>query len=240
MTGFQKGTGVRDEIEKIAAAFRRATAAIQASPDLAEAFRDATALSETGRRISNDTAGFRAYLIYHLNANRGLSYGQLAEALDMSPSRIAHLARQGREQGNPVENDQANDPELPSVAAAIITSDLGVLIEQRHDKIPPWTFPAGEIEPGESAADTVRRRVPAETGLTVTSVRQLGRRIHPRTERLMIYLAATVDGTDAVLGDPGDLAEVKWATVDETRDLMPDMFPPVRAFLDEQQNPVIG
>lgn len=234
MTGFKKGTSARDEIEKIAAAFRRAAAAIQASPDPAEAFREATDLGEAGRKISNDAAEFRAYLIHYLNTSRGMSYGQLAETLDMSPSRIAHLARQGRK-GSPVTGDDASDPVLPAVAAAIITSELGVLIERRHDGIPPWTFPAGEIEPGESAADTIRRRVPAETGLAVTTASKIGERIHPRTGRHMIYLAVTVEGTNAVLGDPGDLAEVKWVSAEETRTLMADMFPPVRAFIDSQE-----
>ena len=35
------------------------------------------------------------------------------------------------------------------IAAAIVTSHLGVPVARRNDGKPPWTFVAGEIEPGE-------------------------------------------------------------------------------------------
>ena len=37
------------------------------------------------------------------------------------------------------------------------------------------------------------------------------------------------------MGDPDDLDEVRWASIDETRELMPDMYGPVRQYLDELQ-----
>jgi hypothetical protein len=39
-------------------------------------------------------------------------------------------------------------PEPQPVVAAIVTSELGVLIGRRNDGKPPWTFIEGEIEPG--------------------------------------------------------------------------------------------
>ena len=99
----------------------------------------------------------------------------------------------------------------------------------------PIVVAFGDIEPGESSADAMRRRVQVEAGLPVTSVRFIGRRIHPKTSRVMVYGHVTVDGGEPQLGDPEDLAEVKWASIDETRTLMPDMFGPVRQYLDELQ-----
>lgn len=47
----------------------------------------------------------------------------------------------------------ATKPEPQPVVAAIVTSEHGVLVGRRNDGKPPWTFIAGEIEPGESPAD---------------------------------------------------------------------------------------
>src|SRR5690554_2893442 len=55
----------------------------------------------------------------------------------------------------------------PIVAAAVVTSDHGVLIAQRRDGTPPWTLPAGELQPGETPAAAAVREVGEETGLAV-------------------------------------------------------------------------
>jgi 8-oxo-dGTP diphosphatase len=124
-------------------------------------------------------------------------------------------------------------PEQPHVALAIITSGRGVLVAKRRDGIPPWTFLGGDIREGESSGDALRRRVQAEAGLTVTSVRFIGRRIHPKTSRVMVYGHVEVAPGEPELGDPEDLEDVQWVSIDETRTLMPDMFSPVRQYLDE-------
>lgn len=231
MSGYIKGTSAAKEIAGIRAAFTRAVAAIKASPDAEQAFRDASALGDLARLLSGETADFRAYLAASLLDSNQLSLSELAQILGVSKARAAQLVRAGRQKGNPV-TDPGTDPEPAAVAAAIITSDLGVLIERRQDRIPPWTFPAAELHPGESPAAALIRRVPEETGQSITVDHIIGRRIHPKTGRVMIYLVATAHGTDVAIGDPEDLAEVKWASVEETRELMPDMFPPVREYLD--------
>jgi 8-oxo-dGTP pyrophosphatase MutT (NUDIX family) len=106
----------------------------------------------------------------------------------------------------------ASTPEPQPVVAAIVTSHLGVLVGRRHDKRPPWTFIAGEIEPGESQLDAAVREVKEETGLRVRAGRrEIGRRVHPITGRTMIYLACTpIEGTDVFVGDADELAEVRW------------------------------
>ena len=63
------------------------------------------------------------------------------------------------------------------IAAAIVTSDRGVLVGQRRDGEPPWTFIAGEVEPGDSAADTVVREAKEEATLEIRAVRLIGRGI---------------------------------------------------------------
>ena len=46
----------------------------------------------------------------------------------------------------------------------------------------------------------------------------------------MIYMEATVDGTDTSVND-ADIAEVRWIDLAEADQLMPDMFPTVRQHL---------
>ncbi len=132
--------------------------------------------------------------------------------------------------------EASTKPEPSPVVASIVTSDLGVLIGRRNDGKPPWTFIAGEIEPGESAADAAVREVKEETGLPVTAAeREIGRRVHPKTGRTMVYLACRPIGKlDVFVGDKDELAEVKWASLDEVQELLPGLFEPVLAHLQRE------
>jgi 8-oxo-dGTP pyrophosphatase MutT (NUDIX family) len=135
---------------------------------------------------------------------------------------------------NPTAQRDATKPEAQPVVAAIVTSDLGVLVGRRNDGKPPWTFIAGEIEPGESPADAGVREVKEETGLLVAAGQEIGRRVHPETGRTMIYMAARpTHGTDIFVGDRNELAEVRWVTLAEAGQLMRPygMFGPVRDHL---------
>lgn len=125
-------------------------------------------------------------------------------------------------------------PEPQPVAAAIVTSPLGVLVTRRHDGNPPWGFITGEIEPGESPEDAAVREAKEEAGIEVHCSRVVGRRVHPRTGRTMIYLACVpVGATDVFIGDTAELAEVRWAGLDEAGWLLPTMYEPVKAYLTE-------
>jgi 8-oxo-dGTP pyrophosphatase MutT (NUDIX family)/transcriptional regulator with XRE-family HTH domain len=123
----------------------------------------------------------------------------------------------------------------PPVVAAIVTSPLGVLVERRHDGKPLWTFPAGEIEPGEGIEDAGVREVKEETGLEVRAGETIGERYHPKTKRYMYYMAATpVQGTEVFVGDEAELAEVRWIGLAEADQLLPGMFEPVREYLERE------
>lgn len=129
--------------------------------------------------------------------------------------------------------EPATHPEHQPVVAAIVTSHLGVLAGRRNDGKPPWGFISGEIEPGEAQVHAAVREVKEETGLEVRAGNvEIGRRVHPKTGRTMVYLACTpVAGTDVFVGDPVELAEVRWLSLAEVDELMPGVFEPVREHL---------
>lgn len=102
---------------------------------------------------------------------------------------------------NAPQHDSAK-PEPQRVVAAIVTSELGALSAGAMTAKPPWTFIAGEIEPGEYPADAGVPEVKEETGLLVAAGPEIGRRVHPATGRTMIYMAAKpTHGTDIFVGE---------------------------------------
>lgn len=110
-----------------------------------------------------------------------------------------------------------------AVAVAVITCDLGVLIGQREDHRPPWTFPGGKVKADEDATAAAVREAREETGLAVVGHGELGRRVHPRTGRCLIYIACTVqlvDGWVDAAPDARELVAKQWAGLDEISDLM--------------------
>lgn len=234
MTGYVKGTTPDGEMARMNEAFARATAAIRAWPDTTEAWKAARALAELIDRFRIETAAFRDWLTAYMADAHGLTHEELAALTGVSRASVTQRITRAREKGYPV-TEPATLPEQAHVALAIITSDRGVLIAKRRDGIPPWTFLGGEIREGESARDALRRRVQAEAGLQMQQVTFIGRRIHPKTSRVMVYCHVAVEPGEPQLGDPEDLEEVRWASIDETRYLMPDMYGPVRMYLDELQ-----
>lgn len=121
---------------------------------------------------------------------------------------------------------------VPLVAVAVVTSELRVLIGRRVNGTPPWAFPSGKVERGESPDAAAVREVLEETGLRVRSAGVLGQRVHPQTGRALVYVAAEpVHGNAVRVDAPSELAEVRWASLARAAELLPGMFEPVRAYL---------
>jgi 8-oxo-dGTP pyrophosphatase MutT (NUDIX family) len=167
---------------------------------------------------------------------RWASQGLVSEAWWRTPGgRLKWDLAKLRELLGITEGELVQDPAAPvkpSIATAIVTSKLGVLVERRHDGRPLWTFPAGEIEPGEAPLDAAIRETKEETGLQVVISHTIGERQHPKTGRHMIYLAARpYNGTDVHNGDENELAEVRWVSLAEAEQLLAGMYEPVHEHL---------
>jgi 8-oxo-dGTP diphosphatase len=131
---------------------------------------------------------------------------------------------------------EASDaPVRQPVVAVIATSAEGVLITKRLDGKPPYGFLTGEIEPGESPADAAVREAKEEAGLTIRAAETIAERIHPKTNRLMYYMAAKpVHGTKVFVNDDQELAWVGWLSLAEADERMAEyggMYEPVHEYL---------
>lgn len=121
------------------------------------------------------------------------------------------------------------------IAAAIIVHNGQVLMIRRAvaEGELNWAFPGGGVEAGETVEQAAVREVAEETSLTVSAVKVLGERVHPKTQRSMSYVACEVLGGAAVVNDADELAEVRWATLADLPALVPyGLFEPVQAYLD--------
>lgn len=98
--------------------------------------------------------------------------------------------------------DYLDDPNAPKAnrvvpaASAIVLDDAGrILLHKRTDN-GLWSIPGGEMEPGESIAETAIREIREETGIEARVDRLLGVYSNPRPRhRLRRWRGAT-----AVLG----------------------------------------
>jgi 8-oxo-dGTP pyrophosphatase MutT (NUDIX family) len=192
-------------------------AGMEGSQAKTDAIRD---LAEPLQDLYNLATRVRAAELLRIHDTEKLSLAKLADRVGISKARadqIIRAAGRSREQ----VSKASTTPEPKPVVAAIVTSPRGVLIGRRNDGKPPWTFIAGEIESGESPADAAVREVKEEAGLRIDAADVIGRRVHPKTGRTMVYIAARpVGGIDAFVGDEDELAEVRWVSLAEADQLM--------------------
>ena len=132
--------------------------------------------------------------------------------------------------------DDARMTDTPPIAAAVIAHAGRVLLIRRAtpEAALVWSFPAGKLELGESAADAAAREALEEAGVTVEPLRLLGERQHPDTGRRMVYVACRLLSGKAHAASPREVTEVAWVRLGEIPGLVPGgLFAPVQAYLDE-------
>jgi 8-oxo-dGTP diphosphatase len=98
-----------------------------------------------------------------------------------------------------------------------------------------WQFPAGKIEPDETAEAAAVRETYEEVGLVVDPIAKIGERIHPATGRVIVYVACSVVRGEAHPAAADEIAEVAWCTRAEITDYIPEPFSkPVQEYLAER------
>ena len=125
------------------------------------------------------------------------------------------------------------------MAACYIVQDGRLLMVRRRlrDRAPEWTGPSGNVEPGETSEEAAVREVREEVGLTVEVVRRLGERVHPATDRHLVYLVCRVVAGEATIVDQEEVTAVEWCdlptVLERWAGLKGGIYPAVREYLEE-------
>ncbi|MDN5797241.1 MAG: NAD(+) diphosphatase [Intrasporangium sp.] len=108
----------------------------------------------------------------------------------------------------------------PAVIMSVIDPDDRILLG-RSPRWPEGRFSvlAGFVEPGESFEQAVAREVAEEVGIAVDDVTYLGNQPWPFPSSVMVGFAARTAQVDLTL-DPVEMAEARWMTRDEYRQLL--------------------
>jgi NAD+ diphosphatase len=108
----------------------------------------------------------------------------------------------------------------PAVIMSVVDPDDRLLLG-RGAQWPEGRFSvlAGFVEPGESFEAAVAREVREEVGIAIDAARYLGNQPWPFPSSVMIGFAASTTDTELV-PDPAEIAEARWVTRQEYRDLL--------------------
>jgi mutator protein MutT len=110
-------------------------------------------------------------------------------------------------------------------AIAVLEQSDRLLVTRRSPEIRAggwWCLPGGGVEPGESHAQAVVREVQEELGLDVQAVEQLWRWTQPSGELFLSYWRVRlIEQKQPIIPNPAEVAEFKWVTIAELRQLYP-------------------
>ncbi|MEV4043134.1 NUDIX domain-containing protein [Streptomyces sp. NPDC049744] len=130
--------------------------------------------------------------------------------------------------------------EKPMLAMAVVVATARLLLIRRA--VPEggllWALPGGSVEAGETACQAAVREALEETGLAVEAVADLGERIHPDTDRRIVYVACRLLAGDARPASLREVAEIAWVTPVEVPQYVPQgLFPAVQEHLARLAEP---
>jgi NAD+ diphosphatase len=108
----------------------------------------------------------------------------------------------------------------PAVIMSVIDPDDRLLLGRgAHWPEGRFSVLAGFVEPGESFEAAVAREVAEEVGVHIDDARYLGNQPWPFPSSRMVGYAATTSETE-LRPDPAEIAEARWVTREEYRDLL--------------------
>jgi len=120
----------------------------------------------------------------------------------------------------------------PEVVVAVVQKGQSVLLVHRKPAKGQtlfWQFPSGHLTEGAEATERGVREVAEETGVTASFVKEIGRRVHPATKRLCVYVLLKYESGQERNGDPNENLYVRWVEKSELRAYLPrSLFRKVR------------
>jgi mutator protein MutT len=116
-----------------------------------------------------------------------------------------------------------NRPCLQGVVAVIPRGDQ-LLFIRRAEGIRAagwWCLPGGAIEPGESPEQAVVREIEEELGAVIRPRRKLWEWVRPDGHLLLHWWLVDAPDPLLVVPNPAEVAETRWVTPAQARDLSP-------------------
>jgi ADP-ribose pyrophosphatase YjhB (NUDIX family) len=124
------------------------------------------------------------------------------------------------------------------VAQGVVLGEPGLLLSVRSD-LRGWELPGGNVEPGETGPEALRRELLEETGVEVEVERLTGeyRRSGFRPHTALVYRCRAVGGTPR---PSRETPLVRWFSADEVpRTLFPWYRGPLADALEDRPEPVL-
>lgn len=108
---------------------------------------------------------------------------------------------------------------MKNVVLGIVSNGDRILMTRRIEveKNLEWQFPGGKVEEGETPETAVLREILEETNISCKLLFKIGERVHPSTERQILYYACEYHGGEAGVNQDKNIAEVCWLTVEELK-----------------------
>lgn len=104
------------------------------------------------------------------------------------------------------------------------TREYFILLNKKNDAKGHWGFPKGHVEHGENEYETASREIFEETGLLVVFSGNTRAVSHyspkPGVEKDAVYFAAVVRDNQTVRLQKEEVADYKWCTFSEAKDLL--------------------
>lgn len=111
----------------------------------------------------------------------------------------------------------------PAVIVAILNGDKVLVTRYKERVYRGIALIAGFCEIGESAEETAKREAMEEVGLKIKDLKYFGSQPWGFDSNLLVGYIATVDGSDKIIRDAGELSEAVWLSRDEIEDVPSDI-----------------
>lgn len=124
-----------------------------------------------------------------------------------------------------------------TVIVGIVQKEKEILLVKRTTGVDfsVWVFPGGESEPIDTnEEDTLKREILEESNITCTVKEKIGERVHPDTNRKIVYYLCSYESGDIAINDTHEIEEVAWVAPENILDkITTEIFEPVKEVLEK-------
>ena len=120
------------------------------------------------------------------------------------------------------------------IVIGIVKKGSKVLLINRQEKEGNliWAFPGGKIESGENEQEALKREILEETNIRCQPTQKIGERVHPDTQKQLIYWLCKYDKGKINISKMEEIIETRWMSSEDVfKHITSDLFEPVKFYL---------